>query len=250
MISKQNQKQKQLNTKLASLCKQDGQQDEQQDEIIVCLKNGADPNFLSSTFDIGFKDSPMGCPLHYAIKDPKKVKILLCMGANPNCQDRPTFQTPLQIAAFGAFKESAEILLEHGANAELSCTKGYNALHSAIMAAEESEISTKALEIVKLLLKHGANPDAETGLKTKETWISQRKTPLMLATRLVDAPLFFEELLRAGANPNIRNSNGKDAIDLANPEDREKLKECIKKYRSTHITKILKEYKRNELEII
>jgi uncharacterized protein len=81
---------------------------------------------------------------------------LLEAGADPNVLATASFAqvTPLGTAAFAGANDVARLLLEHGADTELTSDQGGTPLHSA--AANGNR------ELVELLLAHGASPKART----------------------------------------------------------------------------------------
>ncbi len=114
--------------------------------------------------------------------------------------------TALHYAAFFGEEDAARILLERGAevgpvarNATLHVTP----LHSAAAGKHPS--------VVKLLLEHGADPNAaqDGGF-----------TPLHSAAQNDDRES-VEALLEAGADPALASDEGKTAAELAGDETRE-----------------------------
>jgi N-acyl-D-amino-acid deacylase len=116
-------------------------------------------------------------PLGWAAwrNDVPMVRYLLERKANPN---RATWgRTPLSYAAAHNSVQAAEVLLAHGARVDSRDDfAGFTALHWA--AATDSPRA----DLVKLLLKHGADPNAEAGEKL-DAYLGQAQTPRMLAVR-------------------------------------------------------------------
>lgn len=77
----------------------------------------------------------------------------------------------------------------------------------------------KNLEIIKLLIAHGANVNQV---------FKNGKTPLILAIESKDIDA-VGELLAAGANPSIKNSEGKTGLDIAQEEEARQKDQTIKK---------------------
>ncbi|CAI5467002.1 unnamed protein product [Closterium sp. Yama58-4] len=115
----------------------------------------------------------------------KILELLLDHGADPNAQSDAG--PPLLWACGHGKVAAAEVLLTRGANPDTPNEDGVNSLLTATAAGET--------EIVKLLLKHGAQPNpgaADAG-----------NTPAVSA------------LLAAGADANKRDEDGMTALDAA-----------------------------------
>lgn len=130
------------------------------------------------------------------IGDIKAVKGLLNSGVDPNFMG-PNKYTPLQFAIRNQHTDVVQLLLEGGANPNLTSIDDMTALQ---IAAASIPINTKIFE---LLLKAGADPNV---LSRKDT------TPLnaiidhagsFSSSTLVD---LLKLLLSAGADPNVTNS--------------------------------------------
>jgi uncharacterized protein len=114
--------------------------------------------------------------------------------------------TALHLAAFFGQEDAAQALLERGAdvaavarNPDLQVTP----LHSAAAGGH--------IAIVKLLLEHGADPNARQG---------GGFTPLHSAAQNDDRES-VEALLAAGADASLANDEGRTAADLAGEETRD-----------------------------
>lgn len=90
--------------------------------------------------------------LHYVVqrRDDVWTKFLLQRGANPNIADKNGI-TPLTIAASLGFVEGVEQLVKAGARVDTTNAAGETPLIAAIHRRDGA--------IIRLLLKHGANPD-------------------------------------------------------------------------------------------
>ncbi|BFY98557.1 hypothetical protein BsWGS_01597 [Bradybaena similaris] len=107
--------------------------------------------------------------------------------------------TPLHFAAGFGRKDVVEHLLECGANVHARDDGGLIPLHNAC--------SFGHAEVVTLLLRHGGEPNA------RDNW---NYTPLHEAAikGKIDVCIV---LLQNGGDPSIRNTDGKTALDLADP---------------------------------
>jgi tankyrase len=144
-------------------------------------------------------------------------------GADVNAQAKDG-STPLHRAAqFGAI-ELASLLISKGAdvNAVSHYTGGLvtdldTPLHVALSSPENDETKIK---IMNLLLKHGAKVNAKNCFN---------ETPLSYAAFL-SGPSVVEELLAKGADPSIRNTDGKSPLDMA------------KQFKKTENVKVLEDF--------
>jgi N-acyl-D-amino-acid deacylase len=116
-------------------------------------------------------------PLGWAAcrNDVPMVRYMLERKADPN---KATWgRTPLSYAAAHNCVQAAKVLLAHGARVDSRDDfAGFTALHWA--AATESPRA----DLVELLLKHGADPNAEAGEKL-DAYLGQAQTPRLLASR-------------------------------------------------------------------
>jgi ankyrin repeat protein len=116
--------------------------------------------------------------------------------------------TALHLAAFFGQEDAAKILVERGAEVSLVARNAnihVTPLHSAAAGSHPG--------IVKLLLEHGADPNAaqDGGF-----------TPLHSAAQNDDVDS-VESLIEAGADPRLANDEGKKPFDLAGDKTRELL---------------------------
>jgi hypothetical protein len=116
---------------------------------------------------------------------------LIAAGADPRFTS-PSWGTSLMVAAWGCKMEVAKTLLSGGAPVNAANTKGETALMYASQTCRDGQM-------VKMLLEAGANPNAKG---------EKNFTALMWAS---GNPLNAEELLRAGADPTVKNEYGNTA---------------------------------------
>ena len=118
------------------------------------------------------------------------VKLLLELGADPS-QRGYGGQAALHMASQAKRQPYLEILLDHGADPNVRGGRtGAPVLSEAIMNGNRDAVS--------LLLKHHADPDAAD---------RQNETPLHVAAQINDYASMLA-LLRAGADPTIRDKGG------------------------------------------
>ncbi|HMF13890.1 MAG TPA: c-type cytochrome domain-containing protein, partial [Gemmataceae bacterium] len=131
-------------------------------------------------------------PLGWAAyrNDVPMVRYLLEHKADPN--KATPFGTPLTWAAWGNSSQAAEVLLAHGAKADVkSSADGSTAFHW--LAGSDSPQP----EFAKLLLKHGADPNAEFGEQI-DKFLGVAQTPRLIAEKRGQTAL-VEALVAAGA---------------------------------------------------
>jgi ankyrin repeat protein len=107
--------------------------------------------------------------------------------------------TPLHLASFFSQPAAAEELLKNGADPNAVATNGSK------LAVINSAAASNNAEVVKLLLRDGANPDAQQ---------QGGYTALHAAAQHNNAEM-VRVLLDAGANVSLRSDDGKTAADMA-----------------------------------
>lgn len=138
------------------------------------------------------------------------VEILLSKGADPNAADAGG-RTALHLALVGGHLDVVRILLDKGANPDAPLTNGRTPIHVAV-----EEGLRKSLRV--LLECGGAHPDAVIP--------SSGQTALHLAALRNDKAT-VKALVRAGANPRVRNRRGATPADLAAESGHGKLLEAL-----------------------
>jgi len=159
---------------------------------------------------------------------------LISNGASPNVTT-PLGFTPLHEAAWGAFTEIAQLLIDHGASTDPVAFEGYTPLSLAAQSAMNS-----GLEMCKLLVSAGANINVTNLRKQTLLHVASRSSAaptieylVSLGPQLVNVPDRFGDtplhiaalrkhpteiintLIRAGADRRAVNDEGKTAYDLA-----------------------------------
>jgi ankyrin repeat protein len=147
-------------------------------------------------------------PLLFAARsgDVESVRSLLAAGAGVN-EALPNGMTALVLAAHSGNGAAAALLLEKGADPN-AADVGYTALHAAVLKGD--------LKLVKDLLAHGANPEAQI---TKGTPLRRNSqdfnvpatligaTPYWLAAKFVE-PEIMRVLAAGGADPEMPLKDG------------------------------------------
>lgn len=127
--------------------------------LFAAIQNHLDKKLfeiLDSGADIEMKNKFGTTPLSFAIyqHDDNLVKILLEYGANPNVTDGNGLYSLLSEVCVTNRVSTAKLLLQHGADVNYQ----YNKNETALTVAAKS---CKNFEMVKLLLEYGANPMLE-----------------------------------------------------------------------------------------
>jgi uncharacterized protein len=163
---------------------------------------------------------------------PAVIEYLLSRGANPNAQTNENGASVLAGLAFVNALECVRALLRAGADPNRGRDEsGETPLHHALATREPDRTA-----LVKLLLDHGADPNASTkpGVPSLNFWRDARtrgETPLHRAAAFSPRET-IELLLAAGADRTLRDVNGdsplgwaswhlrdRSIIDLLNPEE-------------------------------
>jgi ankyrin repeat protein len=132
-------------------------------------------------------------------------------------------RTALIAAAGRGHAQVVEYLLAKGADIN-GRHKGVTALLAAcdiISVATRPEGDRK--KTIQILLDKGAEVNVQD-----ESWLKTGTTPLMF-TVLTGDPQLVRAMLGKGANPNIQNSRGETALDLANKKDLGPIARLLKK---------------------
>jgi ankyrin repeat protein len=169
-------------------------------------------------------------PLLYAAREGcvECARHLLAAGADPDLED-PERITPLTMALLNLHYELAAVLINGGADVDKWDLFGRSPLYMAAdtstlpvkgngaMAVLPSEDSITALDVARLLLAKGANPNLQLKRRPPyrdvpqdrggDTILAQGATPLLRAARAGDAP-FVELLLKHGALVDLPSKEG------------------------------------------
>jgi ankyrin repeat protein len=102
--------------------------------------------------------------------DPGVIRHLIQMGVDVNARDRRLW-TPLHFAVRTKNSEVVRLLLQAGAEIDPVNDEHITPLHLSVMKAQRS------LEITRMLLAAGANPDADRGSGTVRHYLSVISSP-------------------------------------------------------------------------
>jgi ankyrin repeat protein len=172
-------------------------------------------------------------PLMYAARQGSlgAARVLAEMGADLNLTD-PDGTTALAFAVINGHFDTAALLLKKGADPNLADSTGMAALYASVdmntlgevygrPARQQDSGDTTALDLIKLLLEHGANPNGQLRTSTLfrahtpgEPTLGQGATPLMRAAKNGDAAA-MRLLLEHGADPALAQKNHTTALMLA-----------------------------------
>jgi ankyrin repeat protein len=213
--------------------------------VEVLAKWGADVNMRSAALNFPpFKWGVVGMvstvlpkgswsPLMYAARQNaiESARALVDAGGDVNSSD-PDGSTPLLIAIVNAHYDMAATLLELGADPNETDLTGTGPLYTAVdmrtMAPMVGRPSPKPsgrldpLDVIKLLLDKGANPDATLKRPAYgkhhdlvgDAFMGEGTTPLMRAARTGDVAS-IRLLLDRGANPAARRKDLSNALFIA-----------------------------------
>jgi ankyrin repeat protein len=171
-------------------------------------------------------------PLMFAARENAiaAARALADAGADLNLVD-PDGATALVFATINGHFDLARMLVEKGADPNVADSQGMAALYAAVDMSTLDETvgrpnpkphaSIDAAELVRVMLKHGANPNLTLKAPVLErihndgdTNLGEGATPLMRAAKDADVPV-MRALLDAGADVNLRTKVGKTPLMFA-----------------------------------
>lgn len=163
---------------------------------------------LEKRANVNIQDSLGNTPLLYASRYGNEdiARILIDAGANVN-QRNLEGRIPLHDASWNGYsRQLVNLLLDKGSNVNAKDMNGWTPLHMA--SGKDND------DIVRILLKRGADRDAQTKIGKSE--LQHGDTALHRAVYREYIPTVME-LVNAGANTRIKNYEGKTPIDYASP---------------------------------
>ena len=210
------------------------------DAVKVLVAHGADVNARSKALDVprrrnGQSILPLGSwtPLMYAARQGAidATKALIAAGADMNLTD-PDGATALVLAIINANYDVAAVIIEKGADPNIGDKEAkMAALYAAVdmhrLAIGHGRPNPRpsgdldAVDVIKLLLAHGANPNATLAaplFQRQHTGgdraLGEGSTPFMRAAKSGDVAV-MRLLLAAGADPKKMQPTGANALMLA-----------------------------------
>ena len=171
-------------------------------------------------------------PLMYAARQGaiESARVLLDAKADVNLTD-PDGTTALVIAIINAHYDLGALLVERGADPDIADASGMGALYAAVdmhtltwmqgRPAPKTADRLSGLDLIRLLLEWGANPDAAltTPLLLRhhalgDPVLGAGATPLMRTAKTGDV-VVMRLLLDAGADPTLVQKNGTTLLMVA-----------------------------------
>ena len=146
-----------------------------------------------------------------AVGDDNRVRSLLREHPDLVCTCSADGFTPLHLASFFSQPAAAEELLNNGADPNAVATNGTK------LAVINSAAASNNAELVKMLLREGADPDAQQ---------AGGFTALHAAAQHNNAEM-VQALLDSGADASLRADDGKTAPDMAGPDVANMLKRWV-----------------------
>ncbi len=207
------------------------------DMMQLLIQHGADVNARSRVHDWQRKVTAEGrpkdmhrgglTPLLYAARDGcvPCLQLLLNSGADVNLPD-PDMVSPLEMALLNLHWDTAKLLIGRGAlihgwdqwgQTPLYVAIDMNTVPDSAHGDQPSTDKTQGIELITLLLDHGANPNAQLMVapplrnavldRNADQMITTGATPLLRATRGADIPA-MKLLLAHGALVDLPNVDG------------------------------------------
>ncbi|OEY86820.1 hypothetical protein BIY23_02200 [Wolbachia pipientis] len=198
---------------------------------------------IENEADINQKSFDEYTPLYLAVLKGYTEIVELLLVHNASVHEQDNFcHIPLHASARSAKRNTrvAELLLENGAELNQQDYRGNTPLHVAVL--EENEL------MVNFFLDKGADPNQKNGnesihnehtvkfLLEKGLSINPKKrddafTPLFIAAGIGHQNI-TRLLLDSGADPEIRNKDGKTALDLAKEAGHTEIIDMLEKHLS------------------
>lgn len=211
--------------------------------VQVLVDHGAEVNAVSATFDFReMKPKPGDVPMHFPRGGftallfagrggfTECARILLDHGADMKIAD-PDGTSALLLAIINGHYDTAAFLIDRKADPNAADSMGRAPLFAAIdmhdlygsnRPAPKDTNKLQALDIVKMLLDHGADPNAKLAklippravLDFPDMMMGDGATPFLRAAKSADIPL-MQLLLAKGADPKVVTKAGVTALMVA-----------------------------------
>ena len=143
-----------------------------------------------------FKSSPLGYLSSHGWRG--GVEFLIKSGADVNAKEISLGNAPLHRAAFRGHKDIVILLLQNGAEVNVSNKVKETPLHKAV--------DVGSMDIMKILLEHGANPNPLG---------KDDMAPLHIASRYRESPEALSILIEHGADVSIVGGDGRQPLHVA-----------------------------------
>ncbi len=182
-------------------------------QIEQLLREGGNPNQCFAETSALMRAADMD--------DLKTVRRLLDAGAHPDRPKSPgSTLTPLMLVVGGRGYDIALLLLSRGADPRaIDKTNGQTLLHELAFGPRAIADRSEELEIAQIVRKAGISVNARNAI---------RMTPIYLAVRNVDQSL-VAWLLYQGADPKLKDHEGRDAFSAARDREGESATDIRKK---------------------
>ena len=177
--------------------------------------------------DVNVWDSNDNTPLHLACKDGLVdiIHWLFDHDGSVNAQNK-LLSTPLHVAAYNGHLQAAQMLIEHNADIHSRTGLGLSPLHAATCP----RVKSNQVNIMQVLLDHGANPNARDNDNSTPLHHSSWSYRITTRRGTVDSTRL---LLKHGAIIDAEDNEGRTPLQLALEHGREDIVTCLKVHGAT-----------------